>query len=74
MLLLPSDPQLEVMQRGFVRYIQRGGTCDNEPAGLMGAVIHSPFLLGYHFLRRCSVQHEVIARPVLELAVPTCDC
>jgi len=49
MLLLLSDPQLEVMQRGFVRYIQRGGKCVEEPAGLMGAVIHSPFLLVYHF-------------------------
>jgi squalene monooxygenase len=36
------------MQRGFVRYIQRGDKCVDEPAGLMGAVIHSSFLLVYH--------------------------
>jgi squalene monooxygenase len=37
------------MQRGFVRYIQWGGNFVDEPVGLMGAAIHSPFLLVYHF-------------------------
>lgn len=46
---LLTDPQLEIMQRGFVRYIQLGGNHVEEPAGLMGGVFHNPLLLFYHF-------------------------
>ncbi|CAG8978980.1 hypothetical protein HYALB_00012263, partial [Hymenoscyphus albidus] len=44
-----GDPQSRILQRGFIRYLQRGGSCIEEPAGLLGGVIHSPFLLFYHF-------------------------
>jgi squalene monooxygenase len=37
------------MQHGFVRYIQRQGSCAEVPAGLMGGIFHSPLLLFYHF-------------------------
>jgi squalene monooxygenase len=44
-----TDEQLEPMQRGFVRYINRQGRYAEEPAGLMGGVLQSPMLLFYHF-------------------------
>ncbi|KAH8670175.1 squalene monooxygenase erg1 [Tricladium varicosporioides] len=48
-LFVADDPQLQILQRGFVRYIQNGGSRIDEPAGLLGGVIHSPVLLFYHF-------------------------
>ncbi|KAF4638016.1 hypothetical protein G7Y89_g59 [Cudoniella acicularis] len=48
-LFVADDPQLQILQRGFVRYIQLGGSRIEEPAGLLGGVIHSPWLLFYHF-------------------------
>ena len=37
------------MQLGFIRYIQKGGSCVEQPAGLMGGVLSNPLLLLYHF-------------------------
>ncbi|KAF1991263.1 ERG1 squalene epoxidase [Aulographum hederae CBS 113979] len=48
-LFVADDSQLEIMQRGFVRYIQRGGDCVETPAGLMGGVVRNPIFLFYHF-------------------------
>lgn len=47
--MISTDPQLQVLQRGFIRYIHLGGKCVEEPAGLMGGLICSPWLLFYHF-------------------------
>jgi squalene monooxygenase len=44
-----ADPQLEVMQRGFVRYIKLGGKYVEESAGLMGGVYENHFLLFLHY-------------------------
>ena len=44
-----ADKHLEIMQRGFIRYIQQQGPSAEVPAGLMGGVYHSPLLLFYHF-------------------------
>lgn len=49
MKLNVTDPQLEIMQRGFVRYIQLGGNCVEQPAGLMGGILSNPLLLFHHF-------------------------
>ncbi|KAF2185567.1 hypothetical protein K469DRAFT_778572 [Zopfia rhizophila CBS 207.26] len=48
-LNVADDPQLEVMQRGFMCYIQKGGHLVEEPAGPIGDVLHSPLQLFYHF-------------------------
>ncbi|KAJ4292343.1 Squalene epoxidase [Kalmusia sp. IMI 367209] len=48
-LFVATDPQLEVIQRGFIRYIQYGGKYVEEPSGLMGGIYHSRLLLIRHF-------------------------
>ncbi|KAI2621195.1 squalene epoxidase-domain-containing protein [Hypoxylon sp. NC1633] len=48
-LFVADDPLLQVLQRGFMKYIKKGGSYVEEPSGLMGGVYHSPFLLCYHF-------------------------
>jgi squalene monooxygenase len=41
--------QLKYLQKGCFRYFQLGGKRVSEPVGLLGAVIHQPFVLFYHF-------------------------
>ncbi|KIW57479.1 hypothetical protein PV05_06025 [Exophiala xenobiotica] len=48
-LFAADDWQLKYLQRGCFRYFQLGGKCISEPVGLLGAVIHQPFVLFYHF-------------------------
>ncbi|XXG98881.1 aspartate--tRNA ligase dps1 [Hypoxylon texense] len=47
-LFIADDPLLQVLQRGFMKYIKHGGKNVEELSGLMGGVYHSPFLLFYH--------------------------
>ncbi|TVY71180.1 putative squalene monooxygenase, partial [Lachnellula suecica] len=63
-LFVADDPQLRVLQRGFVQYIKRGGACIDEPAGLLGGVINNPWLLFYHFfaVAVCSLRILVVDR------------
>jgi len=46
---LCTDPQLQVLQRGFIHYIKHGGVSVEDAAGLMGGVVNSPWLLFYQF-------------------------
>ncbi|KAJ9623358.1 Squalene epoxidase [Knufia peltigerae] len=48
-LFAADDWQLKYLQKGCFRYFQLGGKCVSEPVGLLGAVIHQPFVLFYHF-------------------------
>ncbi|KAL6245126.1 Squalene epoxidase [Rhinocladiella similis] len=48
-LFAADDWQLKYLQRGCFRYFQLGGKCLSEPVGLLGAIIHQPFVLFYHF-------------------------
>jgi squalene monooxygenase len=45
------DDRLDIMQRGFIRYIQEGEKNFAEPACIMGGITDSPLLLFYHFFR-----------------------
>ena len=64
------------MQRGFVRYIQFGGKCVEEPSGLMGGIYHSPLLLFRHFfaIARYSMWLLVRESPVWMLPVSVFRC
>ncbi|PVH77543.1 squalene epoxidase [Cadophora sp. DSE1049] len=68
-LFIADDPQLQILQRGFIRYIQLGGKCVEEPAGLMGGVIRSPWLLFYHFLSVALYSLGILIREGYALSV-----
>lgn len=46
-LFAANDPQLAALQVGCFNYFQRGFT--EEPMGLLGGLIHRPFVLASHF-------------------------
>lgn len=48
----PVHTHLEIMQRSFVRYIQRGPRYYEEPADSMGVIIHNTLILFYHVFPR----------------------
>ncbi|KAK3356656.1 squalene epoxidase [Lasiosphaeria hispida] len=48
-LFVPEDKGLQIMQRGFIQYVQDGEKNFAEPAWIMGGLPVSPFRLFYHF-------------------------
>ncbi|KAI1853260.1 hypothetical protein JX266_001966 [Neoarthrinium moseri] len=46
-LFSAADPNLAKLQRGCFAYFRKGIT--DDPMGLMGGLIHRPFVLAYHF-------------------------
>ena len=50
LLFVSEDKSLEIMQRGFIRYVQEGEHRFAEPAWIMGGLTSNPFGLFYHFV------------------------
>ena len=48
-LFVSEDKGLEIMQRGFITYVQHGQENFAEPAWIMGGLTSNPFRLFYHF-------------------------
>lgn len=69
---ISPDPQLEFMQRGFVRYIQLGPSYYEEPAGLMGGIIHNPMILFYHFFAIALYSMWLLLRQSTIWLLPVC--
>ncbi|KAL2752004.1 hypothetical protein ACRALDRAFT_1037401 [Sodiomyces alcalophilus JCM 7366] len=46
-----GNPRLQIMQTGFVRYIQAGKENFAEPVAIMGGIVENPLRLFYQFVR-----------------------
>lgn len=62
-LFAAQDRQLRALQKGCFAYFRAGFT--DEPMGLMGGLIHRPFVLAYHFFRVAFVAMYVNALEVM---------
>ncbi|KAH7310765.1 squalene epoxidase [Stachybotrys elegans] len=49
LLFVAEDPGLQIMQAGFVKYIQKGPRHFGEPVGIMGGLVENPLRLFYQF-------------------------
>ncbi|KAK4447784.1 squalene epoxidase-domain-containing protein [Podospora aff. communis PSN243] len=50
LLFVSQDPALQIMQRGFIRYVQDGEKNFAEAAWIMGGLPIKPWRLFYHFI------------------------
>ena len=70
------DGRLDIIQRGFIRYIQGGEKNFNVPAGLMGGVVENPLLLFYYVFAIAlhSMCWHLQAAEIWHLPLALCQC